>query len=338
MHRVLVYIWPALAGILFVCCLWLWQQSGSPAPATTARLSSFAAAVNSAKESVVSITTIQQVMYSNRRGTLQNSRLGSAVIVDEAGYLLTSNHVINGADDIIITLFDGRTAHAEIIGIDKETDLAVLWISLDNLRPIRFGQMKDVEVGDIVLAIGNPFGFGHSVTQGIISATGRWGMDPDNNRYENYLQTDADINVGNSGGALVDINGELVGICSAIFSHSGRSQGVGLAIPIDIAQYVMLQLIQQGTVVRGWLGLGVRELNTGIGAIVTNTAPGGPAYQAGIRVGDVIVAIDHQPLDSGRSGMRQVALLSPGQNIDIHVRRGSEELILPIVVGRKPPT
>ncbi len=350
MSRFTPYFWPVITGILFAVCLWLWQNQTKLAQATSSPpTGSFAAAVDKAKQSVVSINTTQIVQRNNRLYSSQNkeeikSSLGSAVIVDDSGYLLTNHHVINGADVIIVTLYDGRQARAKIVGTDQDSDLAVLWIDLNNLTPIKFGNAKNINVGDIVLAIGNPFGFGHTVTQGIISAIDRWGLSPD--KYENYLQTDADINVGNSGGALIDTNGELIGINSAIYSQSGGSQGIGLAIPVDIAESIMHELIQQGAVVRGWLGIGVQELNSAVikqlqlpinhGVIVTGVAPGGPADQAGIMAGDIMTAIDHQTLANGRSGMLQVAMLKPGNTIDIELYRTNQRVTVSAIVGRKP--
>lgn len=350
MSRINTYLWPGLAGILLVACFWLWQTQKQQASTPAINGLSFADAVNKAKRSVASINTSQVVARSNLRKTLQNSQdnvkssLGSAVIVDDAGYLLTNYHVVAGADQIIVTLYDGRQARAKIVGSDEDSDLAVLWIDLEGLSPITFGNQNRVQVGDVVLAIGNPFGFGHTVTQGIISATGRWGLNL--GTYEDYLQTDADINIGNSGGALINANGELVGINSAIYSQSGKSQGIGLAIPSDIAERIMQELIQQGEVVRGWMGIGVQELDAEIakqlqlttsrGVFVTGVVPTGPAGTAGIRAGDVITAIDQQPLGSGREGMMQVAMLMPGITITIEVLRNNRRLSIPLVVGRKP--
>ena len=350
MSRINAYIWPALAGILFAACIGLWLDKNTPNTKHALGSPSFAGAVNKAKRSVASIDTRQIVARSNLRQTLQNSQgevkssLGSAVIVDTNGYLLTNHHVIAGADQIIVTLYDGRQARAKIVGTDEDSDLAVLWIDLDALTPIVFGNQNRVQVGDIVLAIGNPFGFGHTVTQGIISATGRWGLNL--GKYEDYLQTDADINVGNSGGALINTDGELVGINSAIYSQSGKSQGIGLAIPSDIAERIMQELIQQGEVIRGWMGIGVQELNADIakqlqlnvtsGVIVTGVAPVGPAGKAGIRAGDIMTAIDQQPLASGRAGMMQVAMLMPGTTIIVEILRDNTRFNVPVVVGRKP--
>ena len=350
MSRINSYLWPSLAGVLFALCLALIYLPAKDHPQHNNGSYSFANAVNQAKLSVASINTRQIVARTSLRQRLENgneevrSSLGSAVIVDQSGYLLTNHHVIAGADQIIVTLYDGRQTRAKIVGTDEESDLAVLWIDLDQLHPITFGNPDNIQVGDVALAIGNPFGFGHTVTQGIISATGRWGLNLGS--YENYIQTDADINVGNSGGALINTRGELVGINSAIYSQSGSSQGIGLAIPADIAERIMHELIQQGAVVRGWMGIGVQEINPEIakqlqltvdhGVIVTGTARGGPADQAGIRAGDIITAIDQQPLASGRSGMMQVAMLTPGSTITVELLRENTRTELTVVVGRKP--
>lgn len=350
MSRSHTYFWPSFTGILFALCLWLWLDQQHPSPYASYQSISFAPAVNKAKRSVASINTQQIVAKSNLRQTLQNqqgevrSSLGSAVIVDSNGYLLTNHHVIAGADQIIVTLYDGRQARAKVVGTDEESDLAVLWIDLDQLSPIVFSNQNRVQVGDIVLAIGNPFGFGHTVTQGIISATGRWGLNLD--KYEDYLQTDADINVGNSGGALINTDGELVGINSAIYSQSGKSQGIGLAIPADLAERIMQELIQQGEVIRGWMGIGVQEITPDIaaqlqlqldyGVLVTGVAPAGPAGLAGMQAGDILMAIDGHTLASGRAGMMQVAALMPGSTIMVDILRDNMRLQLPIIVGRKP--
>lgn len=349
MSRLHSIFWPALTGILFAICIWLLQQSSSkPEPLLTPKWS-FAEAVDSAKLSVASINTSQVVYRSGARRFNQTaeeiqSSLGSAVIVDDSGYLLTNHHVIAGADRIMVTLYDGRQALAKIVGTDAESDLAVLWIDLPNLNAIQFGNVNTIKVGDIVLAIGNPFGFGHTVTQGIISATGRWGLNP--GKYENYLQTDAGINVGNSGGALIDTNGELVGINSAIYSQNGQAQGIGLAIPADLAKTIMEELIQHGAVIRGWLGIGVqeltkeflamRQLNIAGGVMVTAVAPNGPAGLAGIKPGDIITEINEQALEDGRSGMIQVAMLAPGTSISIEILRNNTAINVPVIVGRKP--
>lgn len=346
------FVWPALAGLLLTTTLWFgWQTRQQPQQAM--ELPSFANAVVSAKQSVVSITT-SQIIYSQGqplfgRRTLkkdQKTSLGSAVIVDSEGYLLTNHHVIKDADEIIVTLYDGRQTLAKVVGTDEESDLAVLWVGLNNLTPTRFGNPNTLRVGDIVLAIGNPFGFGHTVTQGIVSAMGRWGLDA--SKYENYIQTDADINVGNSGGALINVRGELVGINSAIFSRNGSAAGIGLAIPVDIAEHIMQELIQFGVVTRGWLGISVEELNISAlkqrgvdiqnGVLVTNVAPGAPASQAGIQAGDIIVAIDNQELSNGRDGMLQVSMLKPGKRTRIDIIRDGDMIPLTAVVGKKPTT
>ncbi len=278
-----------------------------------------------------------------RQQRLQQS-LGSGVIVDSRGYILTNNHVIAGADQILVSLYDRRESLATVIGTDPDTDLAVLKIELEDIEAITFGHSADVRVGDIVLAIGNPFGFGQTVTQGIISATGRYGLNL--NTYENYLQTDADINPGNSGGALINPRGELVGINAAIFSRSGGSQGIGLAIPAENAKEVLDSIIDHGRVIRGWLGLEVAELTPQAilqlalplsrGIIITATHPGGPADLAGLRVGDVIIAIDGSGIMEGREGLLQVARMMPGQTAAISVLRNGTQFTFNAKVGTRP--
>lgn len=366
MARILAAIgWPAVCGVLFAALLLqLYPEKFGiePAEQQASQVNSFANAVNLAAPSVVNIYTTKIVtgqkhpladdprfqQYFERRRQSQPQRpqtsLGSGVIFDERGYLLTNYHVIAGADEILISLFDGRETLAKIVGRDKETDLAVLKIDLDNLQPISFAQTGAARVGDIVLAIGNPFGFGQTVTQGIISATGRYGLNI--STYENYLQTDADINPGNSGGALVDANGKLLGINSAIFSRNGGSQGIGLAIPVDIAQYVMNDLIDYGKVTRGWLGVEVKQLLAAAakemklphsqGLVITGIYPTGPADAAGLEPGDIIISINGSDAGNGRSDSLVVARMIPGQEITVNVLRKQERISIPVLVGSRP--
>ncbi len=246
------------------------------------------------------------------------SSLGSAVIMSSTGYLLTNNHVTAGADQIVVALKDGRETLARVIGSDPETDLAVLKIDLPNLPSITIGRSDKIRIGDIALAIGNPFGVGQTTTMGIISATGRNQLGLNN--YEDFIQTDAAINPGNSGGALVDANGNLTGINTAIFSKSGGSQGIGFAIPINLAVEVMKAIIEHGQVIRGWLGIEVQPLTQELaesfglsgrpGIVVAGIFRDGPAQRAGLQLGDVILSINGEPANDGRRSMNQVARIN----------------------------
>ena len=273
------------------------------------------------------------------------SSLGSAVLMSPEGYLLTNNHVVAGADQIVVALKDGRETHARIIGSDPETDLAVLKIDLKNLPAITIGRSDTLRIGDIALAIGNPFGVGQTTTMGIISATGRNQLGLNN--YEDFIQTDAAINPGNSGGALVDANGNLTGINTAIFSESGGSQGIGFAIPINLAMEVMKSIIEHGQVIRGWLGIEVQPLTQELaesfglsgrpGIVVAGIFRDGPAQKAGLQLGDVILSIDGEPASDGRRSMNQVARIKPSDKITIQVMRNGKELKLTAAVGLRPP-
>ena len=280
-----------------------------------------------------------------QRERVQRS-LGSGVIINPEGYLLTNHHVINEADEILVLLQDGREALARTIGSDPESDLAVLKIDLENLESIPVGDPSSAMVGDVVLAIGNPYGFGQTVTQGIISATGRYGLKL--STYENFIQTDAAINPGNSGGALVDAKGNLLGINTAIYSKTGGSQGIGLAIPSDLALHIMTDLIQYGKVIRGWLGIEVQslpaviaqrnQLSSNNGVIVTGTYPGGPADQSGLISGDIIVRINEQPVGDGHAGMNFIAATRPGESVAIDIIRQGQAMGVNAVVGTRPET
>ena len=273
------------------------------------------------------------------------SSLGSAVLMSPEGYLLTNNHVVTGADQIVVALKDGRETLARVIGSDPETDLAVLKIDLKNLPSITIGRSDTLRIGDIALAIGNPFGVGQTTTMGIISATGRNQLGLNN--YEDFIQTDAAINPGNSGGALVDANGNLTGINTAIFSKSGGSQGIGFAIPINLAMEVMKAIIEHGQVIRGWLGIEVQPLTADLaesfglsgrpGIVVAGIFRDGPAQKAGLQLGDVILSIDGAPASDGRSSMNQVARIKPSDKISIQVMRNGKELKLTAEVGLRPP-
>ena len=273
------------------------------------------------------------------------SSLGSAVLMSPEGYLLTNNHVVLNADQIVVALKDGRETLARVIGSDPETDLAVLKIDLKNLPAITIGRSDSLRIGDIALAIGNPFGVGQTTTMGIISATGRNQLGLNN--YEDFIQTDAAINPGNSGGALVDANGNLTGINTAIFTRSGGSQGIGFAIPINLAMEVMKSIIEHGQVIRGWLGIEVQPLTPDLaesfglsgrpGIVVAGIFRDGPAQKAGLQLGDVILSIDGAPASDGRRSMNQVARIKPSEKISIQVMRKGKELKLTAEVGLRPP-
>lgn len=274
------------------------------------------------------------------------SSLGSGVIINEHGYILTNNHVIAGADEILVALKDGTVARAKIIGTDPETDLAVLKIKGDNLPAITLGKDKLIRVGDVVLAIGNPFGVGQTVTSGIISATGRDMLGI--NTFENFIQTDAAINPGNSGGALINPYGELIGINTAIFSRSGGSQGIGFAIPVSLAKDVMQQIIEHGHVIRGWLGVAIQgitpqlaesfNLKSTNGVIITNIIIDGPADKAGLTRGDVITKINGVELKNVRHALNTISRSKPGDKIKIEgVRRGKIFDATAVAIQRPPP-
>ncbi|CAH0171955.1 trypsin-like serine protease [Pseudomonas lactis] len=273
------------------------------------------------------------------------SSLGSGVIMSPEGYILTNNHVTTGADQIVVALRDGRETLARVVGSDPETDLAVLKIDLKNLPAITLGRSDGLRVGDVALAIGNPFGVGQTVTMGIISATGRNQLGL--NSYEDFIQTDAAINPGNSGGALVDANGNLTGINTAIFSKSGGSQGIGFAIPVKLAMEVMKSIIEHGQVIRGWLGIEVQPLTKELaesfgltgrpGIVVAGIFRDGPAQKAGLQLGDVILSIDGAPAGDGRKSMNQVARIKPTDKVAILVMRNGKEIKLSAEIGLRPP-
>ncbi len=274
-----------------------------------------------------------------------DTSLGSEVIVSEDGYMLTNHHVIEGADEIKVVLANGKSVSVSIVGSDKEADVAVLKIDSDTpLQAIRIDSTGSQQVGDVVLAIGNPFGVGQTVTMGIISATGRSHLGI--NTFENFIQTDAAINPGNSGGALVNARGELIGINTAIFSKTGGSHGIGFAIPFDLAEGIMQQLITTGHVIRGWLGIQGQDVTQKLaeafglhnqeGILVTGVMEDGPASKAGLRPGDVIIRINKTRIDNSQHLVQLIAGQPPGTHLTIGGWRGNEELELETVSGKRP--
>jgi serine protease DegQ len=275
------------------------------------------------------------------------SSLGSGVIVSPNGYLLTSNHVVEGMDEIEVLLADGQTRlKAKIVGSDPETDLAVLKVDRESLPAITLGNLETLHVGDVVLAIGNPFGVGQTVTMGIVSALGRRGLNL--NTYENFIQTDASINPGNSGGALVDASGNLVGINTAIFSRTGAggSLGIGFAIPVSTARSVMEQIVAQGAVTRGYIGIQTQEmtpeaaesvkLGKTLGVLIAGVERNGPAEKAGVKPGDVLVAVNATATPDAPAMLDAVAELKPGSRATLKLRRDQKELEVQVTVARRP--
>lgn len=331
-------------------------DSGSKTPAA-----SYRAAAKKAMPAVVNIYTSKQVR-AQRNPLLEDplfrrffgeqaqpqpqrvSSLGSGVIVSSEGYILTNHHVVAQADEIEVLLADGRTAPATIVGSDPDTDLAVIRVKQHNLPTITFGNSDKVEVGDVVLAIGNPFGVGQTVTMGIVSALGRSQLGI--NTFENFIQTDAPINPGNSGGALVDTQGNLVGVNSAIFSKSGGSQGIGFAIPETLAKQVMEQIIKQGGVTRGWIGVSMRDMNPDIakayslpnvkGTLVVGVLRGSPADRAGIVPGDVITGVNGKALPDSSAALNHIAQLAPGTLVQVAVARAKGNAQIPVTIARRP--
>jgi len=272
------------------------------------------------------------------------SGIGSGVIVSPEGYVLTNNHVVDHMNEIEVVLTDGRRARAKVIGTDPETDLAVLRIDLDRLPAITLGNSEALQVGDAVLAIGNPFGVGQTVTSGIVSALGRnqLGINP----FENFIQTDAAINPGNSGGALVDANGHLIGINTAIYSRSGGNMGIGFAIPVSTARQVMDSLIKEGRVTRGWIGVEPRDLTPEIaetfnlqtreGVLITGVLRDGPAAKGGLKPGDVVTEVGGAKVGNTAQLLNAVAALKPGAPAQVKVQRADQQLTISILTARRP--
>lgn len=281
--------------------------------------------------------------FAKARKEIQTS-LGSGVLISEQGYVLTNNHVIEGADQIQVLLADGRSATATVVGIDTDTDLAVLYIHTDNLPSLVIGDSGKLRVGDVVLAIGNPFGVGQTVTSGIISATGRNHLGI--TAYEEFIQTDAAINPGNSGGALINTRGELIGINSAIYSRSGGSQGIGFAIPINLAKGVMTQIIETGHVVRGWLGIEAQDLTPQLaetygldyrpGMLIGGVMVDGPAGKAGLEPSDIVVAINGETIEETSEAMKTISGQPPGTVITLTGYRKDVPFTLQVQVMERP--
>jgi serine protease DegS len=316
---------------------------------------SYATAVERAAPSVVNIYTTKMAdsdasrtrhpLLQRRLAQRQQPQLtlGSGVIMRRSGYILTNHHVVQGAEEIVILTHDGRQAAAELIGSDPESDLAVLRIQLAGLAPIVVGEPSRARIGDVVLAIGNPLGFGQAVTQGIISATGRNGLGL--NTFENFIQTDADINPGNSGGAVVDAEGRLLGISTANLNQNGTN-GISFAIPADTAEQVMSELISHGRVVRGWLGFEASPLPPQVvqrlqlpfatGLLVNNVASDGPAEQAGLQPDDIVISLNGAAIADPQSGIATISALLPGSSLQLGVWRSGRQLQLEATTGTRP--
>jgi serine protease DegQ len=317
---------------------------------------SFRLAAQKASAAVVSISTSKTArkhpnandpwfkFFYGDQGNEAQSGLGSGVIVSPSGYILTNNHVVEGADEIEVLLNDGRHTVAKVIGTDPDSDLAVLKVDLDKLPIMVLGNSDNLQVGDQVLAIGNPFGVGQTVTSGIVSALGRNQLGI--NTFENFIQTDAAINPGNSGGALVDTNGNLLGINTAIYSRSGGSMGIGFAIPVTTAKQVLEGLVKDGVVTRGWIGVEPNDLSPELaetfdvkvreGVIITGVLQNGPAAKAGIRPGDVIVSIGGKPVQDVTQLLSLVSALKPGMAAKFAITRKNQNLELDVSPGVRP--
>ena len=332
-------------------------EAPASAPSTQAMPGSYSGAAQKASPAVVAINTSTAArrgprsddpwfqFFFGEQGNQPQAGLGSGVIISPEGYILTNNHVVEGADEIDVVLNDSRHARAKVIGTDPETDLAILKIGLDKLPVIVLGNSDSLQVGDQVLAIGNPFGVGQTVTSGIVSALGRNQLGI--NTFENFIQTDAAINPGNSGGALVDVNGNLMGINTAIYSRSGGSMGIGFAIPVSTARMVLDGIVKDGQVTRGWIGVEPNELSPELaetfgvkkateGVIITGVLQDGPAAQAGMRPGDVIVRVDGKNVGNVSELLSAVAALKPGTSSAFNVQRGDKLVELSINPGVRP--
>jgi len=336
------------------------QVKAEPVGGRAEALASYGDAARQAMPAVVSVytakelrrpSTVDEQMFERFFGersrggpTDRISGLGSGVIATRDGYVLTNNHVVQAADEIAVALTDGRRLPAKLVGADPETDLAVLRVEGKDLPAITFGRSETLTVGDVVLAIGNPFDVGQTVTMGIVSALGRNNLGI--NRYENFIQTDAAINQGNSGGALIDTRGTLVGINTAIYSRTGGSVGIGFAIPTTIITDVMDQLIKNGRVVRGYFGIEPEDISAEIaealklpraqGVFVRGVMPDQPAGKAGMLPGDIILSINDTPVSGTPAMLTQIARLTPGSSARVLVLRQSKEVPLTVTVGERP--
>ena len=277
----------------------------------------------------------------NQKRKYKSSALGSGVIVNEDGYVLTNNHVVKGADEIKVILYDKREFKGKIVGVDPRTDLAVIKINAKNLPMLTFGASSKLKTGDVVLAVGNPFGLGQTVTMGIISAVGRSNIGLAD--FEDFIQTDAAINPGNSGGALVNGKGELIGINTAIFSTSGGYMGIGFAIPSDMAKSVMDNIIKHGKVVRGWLGVNIQNLTADLaqslsikqteGALIAGVEAGGPADKAGLKRGDVVIEMNGKRISDVTVLRNTIASTAPGTTVDFKIIRDGKEMTITVTLG-----
>ncbi|WP_188053694.1 Do family serine endopeptidase [Iodobacter fluviatilis] len=336
------------------------QQNHSDIASTPA-VASYSPAAKLAMPSVVNIYTAKEMkkqlpplfqdprfkrFFGDRLGgdDQRASSLGSGVIVSDQGYIITNNHVVESADEIEVALSDGRTASAKLIGADPDTDLAVIKIELDHLPAITFANGAKAEIGDVVLAIGNPFGVGQTVTMGIISALGRSELGI--NTFENFIQTDAPINPGNSGGALVDTKGYLVGINTAIYSKTGGSLGIGFAIPATTIRQIMDALIKDGSVTRGWLGVEMQEVTTELaasfhlveakGALIAGVVRGGPADKGGLKPGDILLKIGSDEVQNASGMLNLIAAFKPEDEVVMQVFRKGTPVLLTVKLGKRP--
>ena len=333
-------------------------QVAPAAPGASGAATGFALAARRAAPAVVSVTATKvarnphtddprfKFFFGDRGQGQTQVGLGSGVIVSPEGYLLTNHHVVEDATDIEVQLQDGRGTRATVVGSDAETDIAVLKIDLPNLPVMTLGDVRALQVGDAVLAIGNPFNVGQTVTAGIVSALDR--TQAGGSQFQNFIQTDAAINPGNSGGALVDAGGHLVGINTAIFSRTGGSLGIGFAVPVDTARQVMEQLIKGGSVKRGWIGVEPRELSAELaeslalpvksGVLITGVLQNGPAARGGVQPGDVLVKVGDKPVQATGDLFAAVAALQPGSSVPLTVQRGAKQLDVKVTVGERPQT
>ncbi len=370
LSKMIDFVWlPVVTGLAVAALLLLFLPELRNFGGPTSQMDNFSAAewlgpvsysnaVKKAAPSVVNIYTKTTVKRSNhlplkhpffkRLKKQQSDRvqgsLGSGVIMDSAGFIVTSLHVVDSVDEILILLYDGRELPATMVGTDPETDLAVLKIDVESLQNISVGNPEQVEIGDVVLAIGNPFGMGQTVTQGIISATQRNGLNL--TILENYIQTDADINPGNSGGALIDARGNLLGINTAVLNNE-NSEGIGFAIPANEVQKVLTHIIDHGRVIRGWLGVEAIEITPAIatqlsldfttGLLVTGVVKEGPTHVAGVLPGDVVTSIDGIPVTDRHRSINQITEIFPGQPIALVIKRGTELLEITATAGERPP-